>query len=384
MKIRVIAIILACGFLYSAPVKIGFITTLSTPAGYLGQDAKDGFMLAVKDGKLNGIEVDVKVANDAFNPAVAKKIADKMIKKDNVRIFTGVIFSNVLGAVAPSVLRKKGAFYISGNAAPSAFAGKKCNKNYFATAWQNDNLHEAAGALANSLGYKKTALIAPNYPAGRDAISGFQREFKGKTLKPIYTQLKQSDYAVEISKVKNSGVDSLFIFLPGGMGINFLKQYSASNLNSKIPIVTSFVNTDEKILKAIGGSMLGIYSASHWSGDMNTKSKNFVNEFKDTYKREPTPYAAQAYETAMLIGEGLKAINGNIKKHPTKFRNTLKKANLAYLRDNAKFGTNNHPIQDWHGRIVSKRSDGSLYNKVVQNNILSNHKDAYSQKCKLK
>jgi branched-chain amino acid transport system substrate-binding protein len=381
---KIIAIILACGFLYATPVKIGFITTLSTPAGYLGQDAKDGFMLAIKDGKLNGIEVDIKVANDEFKPALGKKLADKMLKKDGVRIFTGIIFSNVLTAVAPSVLRKKGAFYISANAGPSAFAGKKCNKNYFATAWQNDNLHEAAGALANSLGYKKAALIAPNYPAGRDAISGFKRTFKGSKLKPIYTKLGQSDYGVEISKIKNLGVDSLFIFLPGGMGINFLKQYSANNLNSKIPIITSFVNTDEKILNAIGKPMIGIYSASHWSGSMNLRSKQFVKAFKDAYGREPTPYAAQAYESAMLIGNGLKASKGNIKKYPNKFRNALKKDNISYLRDGARFGNNNHPIQNWHGRVVSKRSDGSLYNKIVQDNILYNHQDAYASKCKLK
>lgn len=383
MKLKLLKMVLAIislfAFSEAKSVKIGLITTLTSPAGYLGQDIRDGFLLAVEDGKLGGVKVDVIVGDDGRKPAVGKKLADKMMKKDKVDIFTGVVFSNVFGAVAPTVLKKK-AFYVSPNAAPSAFAGKKCNANYFSVAWQNDSLHEAAGALANKIGYKKSVLIAPNYPAGIDSFKGYSRIFKGQKVAKILTKLGQKDYAVEISKIKSSGADSLFVFLPGGMGINFLKQYAAAGLTKKIPVITSFVNADVKLLKAVGNPMEGVQSASHWSHTMNMRSREFTKSFQDKYGRMPTVYASQGYETALLIGSALKATKGKVSRNSSAFRKALKKADFKSLREDFKFGNNNHPIQNWHGRIVTKDSNGKLYNKITST-ILTNHTDIYNKQC---
>ena len=75
-------------------VTIGLITTLSTPAGYIGEDIRDGFDLAVKEesGKLGGVPVSLKVEDDALKPANGKQIADTMAA-DGIRLFTGINFS---------------------------------------------------------------------------------------------------------------------------------------------------------------------------------------------------------------------------------------------------------------------------------------------------
>ncbi|MEL6127472.1 MAG: ABC transporter substrate-binding protein, partial [Pseudomonadota bacterium] len=61
----------------------------------------------------------------------------------------------------------------------SVLAGKACHENYFNVAWQNDNLHEAARAYANTAGYANSFIMAPNYPAGTDALTGYKRMFEG-------------------------------------------------------------------------------------------------------------------------------------------------------------------------------------------------------------
>lgn len=184
------AVIAATPAVAAAPVKIGFITTLSTPAGYIGEDLRDGFQLAIKQGNgaLGGVPVELIVEDDGLKPANAKQISDRLVQS-GVKLFTGVNFSNVLAAVVPGVI-KAGDFYISANPGPSVFAGEKCDPNYFVASYQNDAFHTAGGVAANELGFKRMVVLAPDYQAGRDAIAGFKRTFKGEVLAEIYTEAR--------------------------------------------------------------------------------------------------------------------------------------------------------------------------------------------------
>lgn len=366
-------------------VKIGMITTLSTGAGYLGQDVRDGFLLAVneEDGKLGGVPVEVIVEDDGLKPEIGKQLADRFLEQEKVEIVTGVIFSNVAPVVAPLAL-KAGAFYISPNAAPSTFAGEGCHENYFVVSWQNDSLHESAGIYANKLGYKNAYILAPNYQAGKDSLAGFKRYFKGEIAEETYTKLDQTDYAAEIAKIRAAAPEMVFYFLPGGMGINFLKQYAQSGLSAEIPLVVSSVSMDAAIIKAVGEVALGVRSSSHWNHDLdNAANAAFVEGYVETYGRTPTVYASQGYDTAKLIASALKATGGKVKADMDGFRAALKAANFESVRGEFKFNTNNHPINDWVGRVVEKGEDGALYNKTVEV-IAEDLKDAYAEKCPLK
>lgn len=365
------------------PVKIGMVTTLSGPAGYLGEDMRDAFLLAVEQegGKLGGVPVEVLVEDDGLKPDQGKQIAAKMLRSDRAKIMTGIIFSNVAGAVVPDIL-SAGAVYISPNAGPSGFAGKGCNKNYFVASWQNDNLHEAAGELAKQAGYKNVYIFAPNYQAGRDALAGFKRQYGGGLAGESYVQLNQTDFAAEIAQIRDSKPDAVYNFLPGGMGINFLKQWAASGLKDQIPLVLPAPSSDTKILNAIGDSAVGIISASHWSEQLdNPANKAFVDAFKAKYNRVPTEYASQGYDTALLLAAALKSAGGD---DPEKVAAGLKAApaSVKLTRGDFQWGKNQHPVQNWYSRMAEKGPDGKLTNKVT-GKILSMHGDAFAQECGL-
>lgn len=183
------------------PVKIGMITTLSGPGGYLGEDVRDGFQLAIdqEQGKLGGVSVRVIVEDDGLKPGNAKQIAKKLLDSEQVKIFTGIIFTNVAVAVVPDILDGS-AFYIGANAAPSNFAGKECDKNYFVVNWQNDALHEAAGQTATELSFQNAIAVVPNYQGGLDALAGFKRRFKGQVINELFTKLDQTDFAGEMAQ----------------------------------------------------------------------------------------------------------------------------------------------------------------------------------------
>ncbi|MBC8209132.1 MAG: ABC transporter substrate-binding protein [Desulfobulbaceae bacterium] len=366
------------------PVRIGMITTLSTKAGYLGEDIRDGFQLAVDEGKgtLGGIAVDLLVDDDNRKPEKARQIAERFIKRDKAQILTGIVFSNVATAVVPKVVRED-VFYISPNAGPSMLAGKGCDPNYFNVAWQNDNLHEAAGKYVNDKGFNKVYLLAPNYPGGKDAVSGFKRFYKGGIAGEVYTNLGQSDYAAELASLRAAAPDAVFFFLPGGMGINFIKQYAQAGLNKTIPLFGPAFSFDERLLQAVGDAGLGVINGSQWSPDLDTpKNRAFVEAFRATYGRTPTLYASQGYDAAQLIGSALKKVGGDMNRQDD-FRAALKAADFTSVRGNFRFGKNNHPIQDIYVREVVKTADGKYTNRIVEKTFVD-HVDAYASECSMK
>jgi branched-chain amino acid transport system substrate-binding protein len=366
------------------PVKIGMITTLSTKAGYLGEDIRDGFKLAIamQDGKLGGVPVELLVDDDGRKPEKGRQIAERFIKRDKAKILTGIVFSNVAMAVVPKVV-KQGIFYISPNAGPSMLAGKGCNPNYFNVAWQNDNLSEVVGQYVQNKGYKNVYLLAPNYPAGKDALAGFKRFYKGAVAGEVYTTLGQSDYAAELATLRAAKPDAVFFFLPGGMGINFLKQYAQAGLKDSIPVFGPAFSFDERILKAVGDAAVGVVNGSQWSVDLdNPANKKFVAAFKKAYNRTPTLYASQGYDDAMLIGSALKAVNGDMSKSD-EFRAALAKADFTSVRGAFKFGPNHHPIQDIYVREVVKDDQGNVTNRILEK-VFTDHQDAYVGDCSMK
>jgi len=363
----------ASGLAYAEPVKIGVITTLSGGGAGLGIDMRDAFQLAIKQS--GNTDIELVVEDDGQKPELAVQIAEKMIQSDQVDLMTGIIWSNLLMAVAPNVLAQD-IIYLSPNAGPSALAGANCNPNYFNVAYQNDNFHEAMGQYANQ-DYKKTFIMAPNYPAGKDALTGFKRFYKGELAGEIYTQVGQTDYAAEIAQIRDSGADAVYFFLPGGMGIAFMKQYAQSGVN--IPVLGPAFSFSQDILPAIGDAAIGVRNSASWSRDLdNEANKKFVAAFQAEYNRLPSIYAAQSWDTANLI---LAALSKASVKDKEAFRAALKAADFQSVRGQFKFNNNNHPIQNIYIREVVKDGD-VLTNKIVAT-AFENHKDAYAEQCKM-
>jgi branched-chain amino acid transport system substrate-binding protein len=365
------------------PVKIGMVTTLSTKAGYLGEDVRDGFKLAIdqEGGKLGGVPVELLVEDDGRDPGKAKQIADRFIKRDNVKIMTGIIFSNVALAVVPKVVRKD-ILYISPNAGPSGLAGKGCNENYFNVAYQNDNLDEVVGQYVNDVGFKNVYLLAPNYPAGKDHLAGFKRYYKGNISGEVYTKLGQSDYAAEIAALRAAKPDAVFFFLPGGMGINFIKQYSQAGLNETIPVFGPAFSFDERLLGAVGAAALGVKNGSQWTHDLdNPANKKFVADYRAAHGRTPTLYASQGYDAARLIGSALKRVGGDVDKID-QFRDAVKKADFDSVRGEFSFTANQHPVQNIYIREVVEDGEGGYTNQTLKA-VFTGHGNAYVDDCKM-
>jgi len=364
-------------------VKVGMVTTLSGAGAGLGVDIRDGFSLAMKhlDNKFGNFPVEVITGDDQQNPDATKQLVDKLIKKDKVDLMTGIVFSNLMLAVGPTIFGAK-VHYISANAGPSQYAGEQCNPYFFNVAWQNDSLHEAVGKQVNDKGFKNVALVAPNYPAGKDALTGFKRYYKGKIAEEIYTKLGQLDYATELAQIRNLKPDAVYIFLPGGMGINFIKQFVDAGLSKNAQLFGPGFSADEDIIKAVGAPMLGMFNASQWGHDMdNPQNKRFVADFQKEYGRLPSLYASQGYDAAMLMDSAVRGVKGKIEDKDA-LGKAIKAANFKSVRGDFKFNSNHYPVQNYYARIISKDGQGRVTNKTLSA-VFTNHPDAYVASCKM-
>lgn len=364
-------------------LKIGVIATLSGPPAVLGQQLRNGFQLAVKDlgGKLGGREVEVIVQDDELKPDVAVNKVKALVDRDKVDFVIGPIFSNILQAIMKPVT-DSGVILISPNAGTSNFAGKECNPNFFVTSYQNDQNHEVSGKYAQDSGIKKLYLMAPNYQAGKDALAGVKRHFKGEIVDEVYVPLNQLDYSAELSRIAAASPDAVFVFLPGGMGVNFVKQFRQAGLADKIKFLSAFT-VDESTLPAQQDAAIGFFGGANWAPNLdNPQNKKFVAAYEKEFNAVPATYAFQAYDAALLIDGALKHTKGNTSDKQA-LRAALKKADFQSLRGDFKFNTNNYPIQDFYLTKVVKRPDGKFQTEIVQK-VFDDVPDSYAKDCAMK
>ena len=365
-------------------VKIGFISTLSGPNAAIGSDIRDGFNLAIKlnGGKLGGLPAEVLVGDDQLKPENAKQLAERYLRLEKVDFITGVVFSNIVVAVAPDALANK-VFFISPNAGPAQYTGAQCDPFFFAASWPSEAYSEAAGQYVTSKGIKSVVFLAPNYVGGQDAATGFKRYYKGKLVDEMYTKLGQLDYAAELSQIRAKQPEALYVFLPGGMGVNFIKQFVAAGMSKDIQLIVPLWGSDQDIIRAVGEPMLGLFSVGHWSIDLdNAANKKFVPAFEAEYKRLPTGYAASGYDTALLMDSGIRRVKGKIEDKDA-LRAALRAADFKSVRGDFKFNRNQFPVQNYYLQVVGKGPDGRIAHKTL-GTVLTNRGDAYVDQCKMK
>ena len=395
MFIRIIRTVLIAsaititGVAQADSVKIGFVTTLTTPAGVIGEDMKNSVMLALDHigNKMGNLDVELIMEDDGFKPDIGKQKTDKLVKQDDVDFVAGYIWSHVLLASMNSVTGSD-KFLISSNAGPSQIAGKRCHPNFFSTSWQNDQTPMALGEYLNQEGVKSIYIMAPNYAAGKDMAAGVESVFKGEIKGKDLTKWgadAQLDFSAELAKAKASGAEALYVFYPGKAGGAFIKQYQQAGLQGKLPLYTAFTVDSIALPKLQAGKLDGVLGSKmtqQWSPDMdNAANKRFVSDYLKQHGRYPSFYGAQSYDAIMLIKSAVEATGGNLKDKDA-LRKALMAADYDSVRGRYTYGNNHMPIQNFYLREVVEDSEGRWTTKIVKT-VYENHQDLHASKCKM-
>ncbi|MBU6256804.1 MAG: ABC transporter substrate-binding protein [Burkholderiales bacterium] len=379
-------LLLGCGLIMvaagaMAQVKIGFLGTLSGPGAALGQDQYDAFMLAVEQhgGKLGGVPIEVIKEDDQFKPDIGLQLAQKLVQRDNVSFITGLTFSNVMMAVHKPITDAR-VFLIGSVAGPSPIAGAQCSPYFFSTSWVNDDLAESGGQLVTDLGFKRVFVMVPDFQAGRDAVEGFKRNFKGTVIQEVHTQLNQPDYSAELAQLQAAKPDAVYVFYPGAMGINFVKQYRQAGLLGRIPLV-SVATLDGITLPALKALAAGAITAAPYSPDLDVpENKQFVAAFEKKFGRVPSLYAAHSYDAANLIDSALTRTKGNV-ADKNALRAALKQAGFKSVRGSFSFRSNQFPEAGFFRVDVAK--DGNGGSLQTKGRIVAKNHSNLAAQCKM-
>ena len=364
-------------------VKIGFITTLSGPQGIIGEHMRNSVELALDHlgRKVGGLDVEVVYGDDQVKPDVGKQLADEMLKKHRVHFVSGIIWSNVMLAVAPTVTQA-GTFMIGTNAGPHELAGKMCHEMFFTTSWQNDQTPEAMGKFMQDQGLTDVYAMAPNYAAGKDMIAGFKRYFKGRIVGEVYTKLGQQDYQAEITQLRAANPKAVFVFYPGGMGIQFLRQYAQAGLRGQLPLYSVYT-VDEISLPAVKDAALGNFETRFWSPDLkNEANRRYVSDFRKKHGKMPVFYGAQSYDGIMLIDSAVRAVKGDLSNKKGMIA-AMRKADYRSVRGPYTYNVNHFPIQNFY-LLQAVKGAGGEFEMQIQKTVFERHKDSYSQDCGMK
>jgi branched-chain amino acid transport system substrate-binding protein len=372
----------------AAPVKIGLVAVLTGPQAALGTHLRDGFMLGMRhlENRLGGRPAEVIVIDDELRPDAAVTKVRAALERDRCDFIVGVVFSNILAAIIRPVTETQ-TFLISTNAGPSPIAGRGCSPFFFATSYVNDQNHAVLGAAANAgveVGgqnrvLRRMILITPNYQAGRDAAAGFKSTFRGELMDEIYVPLTTTDFSAELAKIAAARPEGIFTFMPGGLGVQFVRQYRQAGL--QIPVLSAFT-VDEAVLPAQGEAALGLYTGTSWTPTLpNEQNARFVRDFEAQFNYIPASYAAHAYEGAMLLNSAIRRTSGNLADKGA-LRQAIKAADFPSLRGNFRFGDNHFPVQDFWLAQVVRRPDGKFQTQHVRK-VFENAVDPFAAECRM-
>ncbi|MEM9107273.1 MAG: ABC transporter substrate-binding protein [Pseudomonadota bacterium] len=367
---------------HAEDLKIGLVVTLSGPPAVLGKQVEDGFKLALDkmDGKIGGLDTELIVVDSELKPDVALTRVKGLLERDEVDFVVGTVFSNVLGAIFKPVTESE-TFLISPNAGPSTLAGRNCSPYFFSTSYQNNQNFEVLGQHAQEQGIEKVFMMTPNYQAGRDAMEGFKKYYEGEITNEVYTPLGHNDFSAEIAQMSTSGADALFTFMPGGMGVRFVKQFREAGLADKMTFLSAFT-VDEATLPAQQDAALGMFGATNWAPSMDLpQSKQFVADFEAKYDYVPGGFAMQAYDAALLIDSAVKAAGGDLSDKDV-LREALRAAEFESLRGDFSFNNNHFPIQDFYLLRVAQRDDGKFWTEV-ERKVFDDYTDSFAEECKM-
>jgi branched-chain amino acid transport system substrate-binding protein len=365
----------------AAGVKIGLVAVLTGPQAALGSQLRDGWTQGLRhlDGKLGGLPAETLVIDDELRPEVAVTKVRAALERDRVDLVVGVVFSNILAALMRPVTETN-TFLVSTNAGPSTFAGRGCNPFFFTTSYNNDQVHSVMGQAAQDEGYRRVFVMVPNYQAGRDAVAGFKSRFRGEVVDEVYVPLTQLDFSAELAKIAAARPDAIFTFMPGGLGVNLVRQYRQAGL-ANIPFLSTFT-VDEATLPAQQDAALGFFSAAPWAPNMvNEANRRFVRDFEAQFNYVPATYAAQSYDAAMLLDSAIRRAGGLRDKDA--LRTAIRAADFASVRGGFKFGVNHYPVQDFWLLKVARRADGRFQTETVRK-VLTNDVDPYAVECRMR
>lgn len=301
----------------SDPIKIGVVLPYAPPFEIYSKSMEITIKMAVDEvgGAINGRKLELIFENDENKPPQAIAKTKKLIASDKVDILLGGLASNLaipihqeaVAAQQPTVIINAGAGNIT---------GKDCSPWVMRVSFSNDQMIRDSGSwMFAKKGYKTAFVMAADYAGGREIINIFKREFTragGKIVGEAYPPLNAKDYGPYLAQAKAANPNTVYVFFPGGLGIQFVVEYDKFGLKGQIPLTGPAWSVGPLLIGKQGKSAVGFVGPINYVPTLdNAVNKKFVAEYrKRSGGRDPDEVAINGYDAIHMVALGLKAVGG--------------------------------------------------------------------------
>ena len=299
-----------------AKLKVGVMLPFTGTFAALGTAIDNGFKLYVQEqgGRLGGREIEYFVVDDESDPAKATDNVNKLINRDKVDVVVGTVHSGVAMAMAKAA-RDSNTVLIVPNAGADAVTGPMCAPNIFRSSFSNWQPGFAMGKVAADRKHKTAVTITWKYAAGDESVGGFKEAFEkggGKVVKELTLPFPNVEFQALLTEIASLKPDIVYSFFAGGGAVKFVKDYAAAGLNRTIPLYGAGFLTDGT-LEAQGAAAQGMLTTLHYADSLNTpRDDAFRLAYVKAYKLQPDVYAVQGYDAALLLGQAMAAVKGDV------------------------------------------------------------------------
>jgi branched-chain amino acid transport system substrate-binding protein len=355
------------------PIRIGIDTELTGGMSETSMGVKQGYDLYLQEigYKVAGRPIKVVEYDNKTDPKIAMEVAQKLVEKDKVHILCFGTNSAAAIAVRGYVEKANVPMVVVGMAG-SERVTLPPSKYVFRLGYADGQGELPLGRYAfEKLGYRRMALMGPDYAGSTGKLWAFQQEFEksgGKIVQTILWPLGQVDLAPYFAQL-NHEVDAIFPFSPDYSSINrFISQYNELGLNKKIKLITHWAFTEDYItVQNFKDKMIGINSEAYYCLDFNSpENKRVTQQYYAKYgkKKLMNIDTATGYEAMKFLCTALAAIGGNVEDTEA-FLKAMHTAKMkGIVSSSVSVDANGNVVRDFLIRQVQKK-DGVVKNVVL-------------------
>ena len=297
------------------PIRIGLVLPMTGPFASTGRQVEAGarLYLAQNGDTVAGRKVELILRDDAGTADTTRRIAQELVVNDKVTALAGFGLTPLALATAPIATQAKTPMVVMAAATSSII---KASPYIVRTSFTLPQVTLGIAEWAAKNGMKKVVTLVSDYGPGIDAEKTFTSRFTltgGTIPAELRVPLRNPDFAPFLQRVIDAKPDGLFVFLPSGVGAQFMKQFTERGLDkSGIRLIATGDVTDDDILNDMGDVALGVTTSHHYSAAHDSPlNKKFVAAFgKANGGMRPNFMGVGGYDGMRVIMKGLEATKG--------------------------------------------------------------------------
>ncbi len=305
---------LAAGAAAQEVLKVGLILPMTGPFASTGRqiEAAAKLYMQEKGDTVAGKKIQLIVKDDTGVADVTKRLAQELIVNEKAGVLAGFGLTPLALATAPLSTQAKVPQVVMAAATATI---TEASPYIVRTSFTLPQATEPMANWAAQNGMKKVVTLVSDYGPGIDAEKAFTGAFTkaGGQVENLRVPLANPDFSPFLQKVADAKPDALFVFVPSGVGAQFMKQFVERGLDkSGVKLIGPGDVTDDDILNGMGDVALGAITTHHYSAAHDSpENKAFVAGFKKAGNgMRPNFMAVGGYDGMHLIYEGLKKTNG--------------------------------------------------------------------------